>query len=66
MSRRWRPLGERLIDRPPQPDEREFHPDIATLDTTALKVERARLRLGILLAERTERWAPVSWFVATI
>lgn len=54
---RWRPLAERLVNRPAQADERAFHTDIPHLDTGALRVERARLRLAALLAERLDWWA---------
>jgi hypothetical protein len=56
-GRRWRPLAERLVGRPDAPNEREFHDDIRDLDDGTLRVERARLRLAILLSEHPDRWA---------
>ncbi len=54
---RWRPLAERLVNRPAGPDERHFMTDIRDFDTAALRLERARLRLAVLLSERVDRWA---------
>ena len=51
-----RPLAERLAGRPAQPDEVEFNADIPHLGSGALRVERRRLQLAVLLAERQDAW----------
>jgi hypothetical protein len=58
MSTAWLGLFAEALAGPPEaPDARYFGTDLAELDISALRLERARLRLAAVISPPLSRWA---------